>query len=70
MRPADDHHASAAAGTVGKVQGAMELLALHSHQRQQCATALGPIEQEHLPHVCMDVTCRPLRIHQPAACRA
>ena len=40
--PADDRHAPVLAGIGREVQGAMELVALHAHQRQQRPAAPGP----------------------------
>ena len=42
---ADDRHAPVPPGIRREVQGAMELVALHAHQRQQRPAAPGPPEQ-------------------------
>ena len=76
VRAADDRQAPVAARVCRQVQRAMELVALHAHQRQQRVAARGPAKQGKIPQVGVDVfvdrmdfdgACRPRR---PASCSA
>ena len=55
MRAADDRHAPVPPGVCRQVERAMELVALHAHQRQQRPAASGPAEQRKVLQVGVDV---------------
>ena len=76
MGPADDRHAPVPPGVRREVQGAMELVALHAHQRHQRPAAPGPLEQGEVPQVGVDVFVDGMDVDRravharPASCSA
>ena len=64
---ADDRQAPVPPGIRREVQRAMELVALHAHQRQQRPAAPGPLEQGQVPQVGMDVFVDRVDFHLSAA---